>query len=398
MRRLVRRQRRPTLRARDSPVASARSSQAACPGHDCCSRPTPHNAGIEDLREKREEVNRQILRAEEEKAKIQKVRPARACTAARAPRNSTACVCVMASRRSRLPRHGRLPCRRLGLAATVYPHGPPQQDQRGARPQGQRPQRVRHHDPGDRGRVHEDLGVVADAADSAQARGHQPVQEAPVLLHLSAWPCLSAGKDARRRPGAPRRRPACAGGRGSGKPGPAVGAAPCPAGLGPAAACSCPAAASCPPFVCASFGARFKVLLCCRRHGRPPRPPPHGLPRSTVTQRAYGSHCGSRQRHPGADERPRSARLVAEWQQRSLPPPFAAPPHPPATSDGVRSVPPSACSRRDARRAAPEPTTAGGRGATPGAPAGRWALPRAGGLRARRLQAAACRGQARAAA
>lgn len=31
-------------------------------------------SGIEDLREKREEVNRQILRQEEEKAKIQKVR------------------------------------------------------------------------------------------------------------------------------------------------------------------------------------------------------------------------------------------------------------------------------------------------------------------------------------
>ena len=31
-------------------------------------------AGIEDLREKREEVNRQILKEEEEKAKIQKVR------------------------------------------------------------------------------------------------------------------------------------------------------------------------------------------------------------------------------------------------------------------------------------------------------------------------------------
>ncbi len=30
--------------------------------------------GIEDLREKREEVNRQILQEEEEKAKIQKVR------------------------------------------------------------------------------------------------------------------------------------------------------------------------------------------------------------------------------------------------------------------------------------------------------------------------------------
>ena len=30
-------------------------------------------AGIEDLREKREEVNRQILQQEEEKAKIQKV-------------------------------------------------------------------------------------------------------------------------------------------------------------------------------------------------------------------------------------------------------------------------------------------------------------------------------------
>ena len=31
-------------------------------------------AGIEDLREKREEVNRQILRDEEEKAKVQRVR------------------------------------------------------------------------------------------------------------------------------------------------------------------------------------------------------------------------------------------------------------------------------------------------------------------------------------
>jgi hypothetical protein len=31
-------------------------------------------AGIEDLREKREELNRSILRDEEEKAKIQKVR------------------------------------------------------------------------------------------------------------------------------------------------------------------------------------------------------------------------------------------------------------------------------------------------------------------------------------
>ena len=30
--------------------------------------------GIEDLREKREEVNRQILRDEEEKAKVQRVR------------------------------------------------------------------------------------------------------------------------------------------------------------------------------------------------------------------------------------------------------------------------------------------------------------------------------------
>jgi Sjoegren syndrome nuclear autoantigen 1 len=33
-----------------------------------------YRVGIEDLREKREEVNRQILQEEEEKAKIQKVR------------------------------------------------------------------------------------------------------------------------------------------------------------------------------------------------------------------------------------------------------------------------------------------------------------------------------------
>ena len=37
-------------------------------------RPFSTPTGIEDLREKREEVNRQILRAEEDKAKIQKVR------------------------------------------------------------------------------------------------------------------------------------------------------------------------------------------------------------------------------------------------------------------------------------------------------------------------------------
>lgn len=35
---------------------------------------TLRRAGIEDLREKREEVNRQILRDEEEKAKVQRVR------------------------------------------------------------------------------------------------------------------------------------------------------------------------------------------------------------------------------------------------------------------------------------------------------------------------------------
>ena len=36
-------------------------------------------AGIEDLREKREEVNRQILRDEEEKAKVQRVCAAGLC-------------------------------------------------------------------------------------------------------------------------------------------------------------------------------------------------------------------------------------------------------------------------------------------------------------------------------
>lgn len=45
----------------------------------CCERAwlVVARAGIEDLREKREEVNRQILRQEEEKAKIQKARRAR---------------------------------------------------------------------------------------------------------------------------------------------------------------------------------------------------------------------------------------------------------------------------------------------------------------------------------
>jgi hypothetical protein len=39
-----------------------------------CISPSSPFPGIEDLREKREEVNRQILKEEEEKAKIQKVR------------------------------------------------------------------------------------------------------------------------------------------------------------------------------------------------------------------------------------------------------------------------------------------------------------------------------------
>lgn len=48
-------------------------------------------AGIGDLREKREEVNRQILQQEEEKAKIQKVRLCDAWLHAHAETHPLAC-------------------------------------------------------------------------------------------------------------------------------------------------------------------------------------------------------------------------------------------------------------------------------------------------------------------
>ena len=54
---------------------------------NCAPRPTSRVSGIEDLREKREELNRSILRDEEEKAKIQKVGSFRSTTAECEPRN-----------------------------------------------------------------------------------------------------------------------------------------------------------------------------------------------------------------------------------------------------------------------------------------------------------------------
>lgn len=60
--------------------ARARCTERSAAAHDALRRATRDltnmlaRAGIEDLREKREELNRSILRDEEEKAKIQKAR------------------------------------------------------------------------------------------------------------------------------------------------------------------------------------------------------------------------------------------------------------------------------------------------------------------------------------
>ncbi len=67
---------RKCARGRRRPSCRPRPALHSRPTHilQRASRACPQPAGIEDLREKREELNRSILRDEEEKAKIQKVR------------------------------------------------------------------------------------------------------------------------------------------------------------------------------------------------------------------------------------------------------------------------------------------------------------------------------------
>ena len=136
-----------------------------------CAPPPPRAAaqGIEDLREKREEVNRSIAKDEEEKAEDPE-RPADPHRAAGAP-----------------------------------------QRQPGA--QDRVAQRVRQDDPGDGGGVRQDYGEQPDAAARAQARERQPhEEEAGVQLigrrrTLKSSPLSRAGPPHRARERAPLAAP-----------------------------------------------------------------------------------------------------------------------------------------------------------------------------------------------
>lgn len=121
---------------------------------------------IEDLREKREEINRQILKEEEEKAKIQKdlsILTARlqklneSLTRKQQARNEyDRSIQVRASRR-----------RRRAAAARAWRRSP-RAPCRGT--------------AGDGGGVHEDFGELADPAPRPQARGGHALQDAPGLV------------------------------------------------------------------------------------------------------------------------------------------------------------------------------------------------------------------------
>ena len=118
-------------------------------------------AGIEDLKEKREEVNRQILQDEEEKQKIQndlRILTER-CLLPRAVSQMcwecrlTVYACPKCGLRQALA-HQRLPGAQSSLA-----------------------QRVRQDDHGDGGGLHENSGKLADAVARPQARKHISDQE-----------------------------------------------------------------------------------------------------------------------------------------------------------------------------------------------------------------------------
>ena len=120
-----------------------------------------HLAGIEDLKEKREEVNRQILQDEEEKQKIQndlRILTER-CLLPRAVSQMcwecrlTVYACPKCGLRQALA-HQRLPGAQSSLA-----------------------QRVRQDDHGDGGGLHENPGKLADAVARPQARKHISDQE-----------------------------------------------------------------------------------------------------------------------------------------------------------------------------------------------------------------------------
>lgn len=133
---------------------------------------------IEDLREKREEINKQILKEEEEKGRIQKdlsVLTDR-CVPARHGLSCTRRTKMLGLWVVRV--RGCLTC---SLSLRVYMHACSDhqtfQDQRKSCPESAGAQRVRQDDPGDGGGVHEDPGELADAAARAQEGDRQPHQE-----------------------------------------------------------------------------------------------------------------------------------------------------------------------------------------------------------------------------
>ena len=70
---------------------------------------------------------------------------------------------------------------------SLHPHGPAEQDQRLVGAQGASAERVRHNDPGDRGGVYEDPGVVTDAAPRSQAGDGQPDEQEAELELDGKW-------------------------------------------------------------------------------------------------------------------------------------------------------------------------------------------------------------------
>ena len=141
--------------------------------------------GIEDLRDKREEINRQILKEDEEKAKAR----------ARAPQ------LLLLLHRVPLGRSSPASC-----ARGADPERPGCADQAVVAPerqhlaQGGQPERVRQNDQRNRSCVPQDPGVKPDAAHRAQARdGHAHKEAAAEPVSALQW------RHGQRRPGSAAR-------------------------------------------------------------------------------------------------------------------------------------------------------------------------------------------------